>query len=185
MVCLLYLPLKIHVMTFFFCIQKVHKFSTGFCWFYWIYYKDKETIRDFFTDLLGSDLQHPPKDLYVKRKFASYKQEILHHVSMEEYDLCCTKAKEYYTTTIVKSMKAANCDMRFHFGIPVNKPITIDHILSIILYCDLDRYSTQFSETFRKIKPHDTIHSVKRRNSKFGGNPNISKKPSHIMAVMV
>ena len=110
-----------------------------------------------------------PKDLYVTKKYTSYKEEILQHISLKDYDLrILQKAMEYMTTTRVRSMSAWSGFKEFIlFNIPSHMPITMDHIMSIILYCDMSKYSTKFSESFRKLYTHETIHSVKKRNQEF------------------
>ena len=144
----------------------MNTFSCGFCWFYWDYYKDKEAVKSFYK-LVDEHLDHKPKDLYVKQKFQSYKQEILSHLSKRQYLICYTKAKKYFPSAKVKALKAAENDLIYHFGIAGGTPISLDHIMSIILYCDMDRYSSRFSETFRKLTPHDTLNEVKARNAAF------------------
>ena len=141
-------------------------FSCGFYWFYWDFYKDKEVFVNLYTQVFGDHLQHRPKDLFVTKKFATYKQEILHHLSKRQYRKCLAKAEEYSTSVIVKMLQANDLNELYHFGIPSKTPISIDHIMSIILYCDMDRYSTKFSESFRKVNPYDNIHTVKARNSR-------------------
>ena len=157
----------------------MYKFSTGFCWFYWDWYKDKEVLRDFWTFASGQQLQHSPKDLYVQKRFATYKQEILHHITMDQYRRCYGKAQEYLTTTKIKTMMAAGAGEIQNFGIARFTPIQLDQVLSIILYCDLDRYSTIFSESFRKLKPQDTIYSVRARNSNYWWQSKLFKETIH------
>ena len=108
------------------------------------------------------------KELYVNKKYKDYKTEILHHLTMKQYNnLIINKANEYFNSEAVKNLEANNMDIFHHFGIPIGSSITINHIISIILYCDMDIFSTKFSETFRKIYSHETLQSVKKRNSAY------------------
>ena len=80
------------------------------------------------------------------------------------------KANEYMTSTKVKTLKATPLRGQtylLHFDIKAGTPISIQHIISIILYCDFSKYSTKFSESFRKLYPYETIHSVKKRNQDY------------------
>ena len=87
---------------------------------------------------------------------------------MQNYNnVILKKAKEYMSSSQVKSIKAHNMDYWLQYNIPGGTSITIDHITSIILYCDLSKYSSRFSATFRKLQQFETIHSVRKRNSEY------------------
>ena len=73
------------------------------------------------------------------------------------------KANRKMASIVARSMSAENN----HFGISKGTPIAIDHLMSIIAYCDMDRYSTKFSSTFRKLKQEETMKSVKQRNRNY------------------
>ena len=146
-------------------------FSSGFAWFYWDWYKDKQDMGEseagntIFAALLPGGYQ--PRQLYVKQKYSNYKQEILHHVARSKYIKCLDKAKKYMPSTKVRHLSASAWDIIHHFGIKDGSPITLNHIVSIILYCDLDRYSTRFSESFRKTYSYETMYFVRNRNSEY------------------
>ena len=107
--------------------------------------------------------------MYVEKKYPNYKDEILQHLTVKEYqEFIIEKATEYFKSTKVRCMRAASTYIEYiHFGIGNGSAISIDHIMSIILYCDMDKYSTKFSETFRKLYSHETIYSVKKRNQEY------------------
>ena len=112
---------------------------------------------------------HKPKELWVKPKCSDYKEETLQHLSIKDYnEFILSKAVELMKSIQVKSLIADyKVGQNIHFGIPLDKKIKIGHIISIILYCDMDDYSRKFSESFRKLYPHETLHSVKKRNQKY------------------
>ena len=70
-------------------------------------------------------------------------------------------------TTTAKALISTRADIATLTGIWQDKPITTEHLMSIIAYCDMDSYSTRFSATFRKIKPEETFQSVKQRNAEY------------------
>ena len=143
-------------------------FSCGFQWFYWDWYKDQTEIpinRNMAAEALPNGYE--PRELYVKRKYNSYKEEMLHHISHRQYRICSNKANQQMTSIKVKKLSSKGIDEVLHYGIPAYSTITRNHILSVILYCDLDRYSTKFSETFRRMKQYETLESVKWRNSQY------------------
>ena len=113
---------------------------------------------------------YKPKELFVKKQYMDYKEEILQHFDMQTFnEKIMNKAKEYMTSEKVKSTYAGPRSLMgaLHYDISFGAPMTIHQLISIILYCDMDKYSTKFSESFRKLYPQETIHSVKKRNSAF------------------
>ena len=150
--------------------NKGASFSTGFCWIYWDYYKDKELIPANNTTNTNDYGGYSPKVLYVEKKYANYKQELLQHLSIYQYEMCTAKANLY-----IESERAKECyfrptiemELMISRGIKLGAFILMHHLLSIILYCDLDTYSRKFSETFRKLQSHETLQSVKQRNRDF------------------
>ena len=114
---------------------------------------------------------YTPKNLYVKRKYINFKHEILQHFTIKQYnELIINKAIEYMTTQNVKSLETLRTGFQTLYvpwDIPPGMPASIDHIISIILYCDMSEYSKNFSESFRKMCAHETFQSVKKRNQEY------------------
>ena len=142
-------------------------FSCGFSWFYWDWYKDKTEMSAYVFWGITLPNGYAPKQLYVDKKYSSYKEEILNHLSRNQYIKCSNKTKQLITSIRVKELASNFKDGLFHYGIPAYSPITRDHIFSVILYCDLDQYSRKFSETFRRMNQYETMKSVKWRNSQY------------------
>lgn len=108
------------------------------------------------------------KSLFVEKKYHSYKQEILQHINMKEYQtLVWFKACEHMMSVKVKGITANRMDAFLHYGIEKDEPITMQHIISLILYCDFSKFCSSFSSTFRKIIGYETLLSVKKRNQEF------------------
>jgi len=136
---------------------------------YWDWYKHRETF--IHNPVIPTDYGgYSPKQLSVARKYQSYKEEILSHLNIKMYnDLVITKAKEYMESQRVKDIVANEMsDIGvFHYDIAKGTSITIGHIISVILYCDLSAYCSSFSGSFRKLWWYETMESVKKRNSEF------------------
>lgn len=147
----------------------VSKFSMGYIWQYWDWYKDKDQFP--YVPFIPTDYGGlSPKQLYVVPKFADYKEEILHHIDMNMYnDIILIKANIYKGSNRVKGTKAnVMCDGKvLHYGIGEGASITEDHIISMILYTDFSEYCTKFSATFRKSSPYETFDRTKQRNAEF------------------
>ena len=141
-------------------------FSRAFSWFYWESYKGDVNQFFFAHDVLPNGYE--PHQLCVPQKYGSHKEEILHHISCNTYTKCLNKASRFMASSKVKRLLSIiQDDHLFRYGIALLTPITRNHILSVILYCDLDAYSTKFSKTFRRISQYETMYSVKRRNAEF------------------
>ena len=146
----------------------VNSFSCGFSWFYWDSYKSDPLMDGFYFASDSLPNGYKPCQLYVHQKYGSYKEEILHHLAYSKYNKCLNKANKFMSSAKVKLLISRVLDdVLYRFGIPQWTPITRNHILSVILYCDLDRYSTKFSESFRRMNRYETMYSVRRRNSTY------------------
>lgn len=148
-------------------LPTVSKFATGFTWFYWPHFRDGGKM----AQLPGNqnDLDGYPEDqLYVKCKYPTYKDEILSHLGINQYNEIMIKAEEYLKTNRVRAMKPSAWAIDLlKYEISKGDPMKLDHIASVILYCDYSAYCTDFSSTFRKVSPTESTQDVKKRNSLF------------------
>eukprot|EP01084_Bolivina_argentea_P013605 25540_1 len=62
-------------------------------------------------------------------------------------------------------MKAKDSDL--HYDIIEGTPISVPHLMGLILYCNFSDLSTAFSKTFRKKNKTETLESVKNRNGNY------------------
>ena len=146
-------------------------FSIGFTFYYWDYYQHKDHLKEHYgnrNDLMG----YRPHQLYVKAKYGSIKEEIMNNniyqLNYVQYNLSLIKAQQHMQTAKVKSMISAQyAECKLHYQIGETQPISIEHLLSIILRCDWTELCTRFSSTFRRIQPFEELICVKRRNAEF------------------
>lgn len=149
-------------------------FSSGICWFYWPWYRNRQTIPQGPGNISLGNINnyggYEIAELFVEKKYDSYKQELLQHIGIMGWNqLVIVKAKEFMVSDKVKAIKANwFCNKGFlHYEIKGGYPIKIDHIISMILYCDFSTYCTKFSESFRKLTFYETLASVKKRNTEY------------------
>ena len=96
--------------------------------------------------------------------------EILSHLSIKNYYLAITKAKELINTIKVKAIrphKWASFYKVVQYGIEEDSRVNLDHIICLVLYCDYTEYSRDFSSTFRKLSITESMEDVKKRNGAF------------------
>ena len=99
-----------------------------------------------------------------KDEFA--KDSNLVHVVME-------KAKTYAKDSkVIKAIKAkvgiyVAGILPPYYGISFDSPLLVEHLLSVLLYCDYTKHSASFSRSFRKTDEFEGLQSIKQRNSKY------------------
>eukprot|EP01084_Bolivina_argentea_P044686 82221_1 len=80
------------------------------------------------------------------------------------------KAQAYLRSQQVKFMKPNRLCTSWkilHYGIKADESPNIDHIQSVIMYCDFSDYCTRFSSTFRAVEAFESLISIKKRNAAF------------------
>ena len=77
--------------------------------------------------------------------------------------------KQYHKTNITKSINQVGKEYNRSRikNIAGLELIGIEHLISVCLYTDYDRLSADFSSTFRKILPFESIDQIKQRNKKY------------------
>eukprot|EP01084_Bolivina_argentea_P120619 213819_1 len=125
-------------------------FSTGIIFFYDDIHKEDETKQ---ADWLNG---YSPSDLYVSPHSTCIRNEILesNFVTIEQWQKKIDiKAKHYFNTSTVKKMRSEG--------------LQLEHLYSILLYCDWTELSSDFSSTFRKKSQFETIKSLISRHEKY------------------
>ena len=140
---------------------------------YWTYYKDKDEITklEFYGNQNEETIDlggRKASELYVPQKYSTYKEEILRHIPMRYYkDYILIKLNQYQNSEKIKQTTSWAAPFWPHYNVRFNEPMTKNHILSVILYCDFDEYQNKFSSTFRKLSYTESFESVKNRNRDF------------------
>eukprot|EP01084_Bolivina_argentea_P084624 152977_1 len=110
-------------------------------------------------------------DSRFKAKYQTLKHELLNNkiFTMTQELLEAAFDKAEFLLKHTDKIKRLNCcgDYSDICGIKSNRPITIDNILSILLYTDYDTLSFKFSSTFRKLEINETFFEVQRRNQEY------------------
>eukprot|EP01083_Nonionella_stella_P268420 907395_1 len=150
-------------------------FNIGLRFYYWPFYKTfKTNIND---DNYWNKNQHGEYDiceLYVEPKYESLKDEILQNktrrLSPNAFRKAITKAKKLYATKQTKSMTVCQRPTHkdpLHYEIEANSEITQQHLLALTLYCDYDAISMEFSRSFRKTSPFQSIEAIIQNNREY------------------
>ena len=105
------------------------------------------------------------KEMFVKPVHETLRDEIVESGFLSRalwYNVVILKARNYFDIESVREMKSVG-KLRGD-----GKAITLQHLIAIILYCDIGPLCTAFSETFRKENVFESMESLKKRHSKYG-----------------
>ena len=93
----------------------------------------------------------------VKPIYKDLKEEILNykHIVNSEYFDITDKAEQYLQTVIVRKMKSRLLD----------RSMGINDLICIIMYCDYTELSREFTLSFRKLNPFESVQKIKKRNA--------------------
>eukprot|EP01084_Bolivina_argentea_P108513 193927_1 len=102
-------------------------------------------------------------------KYKSIKDEVINNkifcITIEEFENAQNKAQHLLKHS--PNIKSLRCEYGNRYNMIRNQLPTIDHLLSVIFYCDYDTLSYKFSSTFRRIFKNETQQYTKRRNNEF------------------
>ena len=125
----------------------------GYRFYYWDYYlQSRNRDADKIDVIYGLDhCGHQIFDLYVKRKYDTFKKEILNYKhfkigAVAAMQKIVKKAKYYLQTQTAKSITSYVVPRRKknpqHYGIKNETRLGIDNLYSLILYTDFDALSS-------------------------------------------
>eukprot|EP01084_Bolivina_argentea_P017368 32455_1 len=108
----------------------------------------------------------------LSAKYANLKEELLKNkinkIGIVAFNNTLQKAQTFKNQSkFVKNIKCTYDDYSY-YGIKHRSLLSLHHVLSVILYCDLDNLSFNFSSTFRKIESDKSNDDILTRNKEFG-----------------
>eukprot|EP01084_Bolivina_argentea_P227991 385151_1 len=135
-------------------VIKFPNFSFGELFYYWREY-----------NITARDQMHRGylyRDWYIKSKYKSLKEEVTNsNINIDQWTSEIHKAKLHQQTRFCKKELLANTSMikTLHstssYGIQDGSPITVNHLVCVIIYCAYTNFSYQFSKTFRRLDDND------------------------------
>ena len=146
-------------------------FSTGKWWAYWPWYRRPEVTAEYLMKQKGNGWEdidfggHSIESLCVYPHFANLKEETLGSglISVRFWKKLFKKAKRCLQSKRCREMSLKRDFL--NFGVPLGFRVTVRHLMALLLYTDSSKYCTALSETFRAIKPDETIKEMNARNS--------------------
>ena len=158
-------------------------FNVGLRFYYWERYVELEEIPQTHKHFVqsGSPDCHSGfqvRDLFITRKYASFKEEMVnyeHEFKKDSLQLpaviekakAYAKGSEVIKATVAKGNWASGGEIPPYYGISAGSPLLVEHLLSVLLYCDYTKHSAAFSRSFRRTDEFEGLQSIKQRNSKY------------------
>eukprot|EP01084_Bolivina_argentea_P004406 8371_1 len=147
------------------------EYSYGYRFFYWDFYRRNMATIDPFDDL-HEEIEGELEDWYIDSKYKNLKFELTQNqifsISRNALFNLVMKAIGHRDTVMVRSMQCKRKNAQIYgFANGTNDLISLNHILSIMVYCNYDFIQKSFSETLRKNHPSETINQLKKRHSHY------------------
>ena len=160
-------------------------FNIGLRFYYWQKYKELEEIpeEEIWHEQRGTYDAHSGFkvcSLFIVGKYGSFKEEVINYKDEFAKDsnlvhVVMEKAKTYAKDSkVIKAIKGKANSSRYakgeippYYGILEDSPLLVEHLLSVLLYCDYTKHSASFSRSFRKTDEFEGLQSIKQRNSKY------------------
>ena len=138
----------------------------GYRYYYWDYY------RESMKEDNGPNIGYKQKDWYIHCKYKDLKEEILNNqilrLNVSKYGDALYKVQRLMETDHVKGFKSNNYgEFNAIFHIESGRAMSVDHLMSIVLYTDYHELSHYFSETSRRIRKKETNDEIKLRNREY------------------
>ena len=162
-----------------FIIDSSKSFSFGRRYFYHEYYRNLTTKKGHIIpgtkmneSVTAKSYNYRFCDWYITAKYASLLDEITNNkicrLSIEQFKTTLTKSrlkwKKLKNTKII-----SKGDYKWYkvYGIPKGSEITLDHVVSILLYTNYTKLCYYFSSTYRKLNINESDQDLKNRHSEF------------------
>eukprot|EP01084_Bolivina_argentea_P264145 447336_1 len=168
------------------------KYSFGFKFFYWDYYKNNvESVDPAFLDSYDSRQGiHTANDgsllgdFYVAPKYVHFKTEMLNNdicsLNIVQWNNYVHKANQYLNCHSIKMKRCKEKDTRDakyadhyywntdkYYGMKAGCCMSVEHAVAIMIRCNDDVIQMKLAETYRRNLKHETAESVIKRHSNY------------------
>eukprot|EP01084_Bolivina_argentea_P258096 434983_1 len=150
-------------------ISDAASFDVGYIFYYWPYYKKKTILPTTDLNNIYDHGGHKICDLFIHKKYATFKEEISNYKNIQWDDYrtyVVIKANKYLASEFVRALQAPVV-AHLHYDIKEGTPLQFKNLVSLILYTDFSDLCTEFSSTFRAVKPNESLSSIKTANQEF------------------
>eukprot|EP01084_Bolivina_argentea_P165708 287838_1 len=164
--------------------NKLNEYRFGFRFFYHQFYRNNPRHDDpaaIFSDM-NFVLKHPSNDgytvgdMYIEPKAKDLKQELTQNIicgiTASNWDLLHAKAMDYIKTNNAMQLKCPRTKSAAYYSdkydtMEHNKGITLDHLISAMIYCNFDALQAKFSATYRRTTDEESVEQIKERHRNY------------------
>lgn len=156
-------------------------YSSGYRFFYWPFYRNNTAEGRPVFHVIGNvhhmemNLGYNLGDWYIEKKYADFKEEALKNKSVKitliQWLMTLSQAKiklEQWRRSDEARVCGWICLGNYWaqaYGLKDGSPVTVQHVMALLFYCDFTTTSKEFSQTFRKIWAFESDDALKHRHS--------------------
>eukprot|EP01084_Bolivina_argentea_P121281 214926_1 len=154
-------------------------YDYGVRYFYWQYYEEQKEIYDpAHQDYSKKHVLVPEantnytlKQFYISPKYDNIRDELtlneVCHIGKEQVNVLVVKAKLLTDSNYAKSISCTRETAVECYEMKTGDPLSLNHVMVIMVYCNFDELSRKFSETYRLTSDHSTILEMKSKHRNF------------------
>eukprot|EP01083_Nonionella_stella_P019283 53597_1 len=157
-----------------------NKYSYGWRYYYWTYFKNNVMTNDptkrtawRFAANIDPNTGNGARlcDWYIEPKFLNLKDELLHNaictIGSHKWGSLMHKGMCHQKTERCRAMRCIRSDTAKYYDMKCNTPFAITHVLSMMVYCNMDGLSAKFTQTFRFLHLKESCEHLKKRHSNY------------------
>eukprot|EP01084_Bolivina_argentea_P205254 350680_1 len=152
-------------------------YSSGVRYFYWEFYRhnDNEKYHVRGRKTYEENIGYKLNDWFIAAKYNNLKDELTNNLicqfSINQFQTTFIKASQKLDALIKDpTVKDIKCDRSWWektYGIKKNEPIKLEHIVSVLCYCNFSAQCYSFGETFRKLHKYESDEDMKKRHREY------------------
>eukprot|EP01083_Nonionella_stella_P111859 328474_1 len=150
------------------------QYNYGVTFFYWKYLQHNHNEWKLQAGVLRRDTDTMGTDTYnwfIPNKYGDLKDELLNNkittIGKVQLQNVVDKARAYAQTSHVKAMVCPRATSAQCYDMQPGQPISLDHLISMMVYCNYDTLQRTFSATFRKLNKTESNESLKQRHMNY------------------
>eukprot|EP01084_Bolivina_argentea_P193223 331523_1 len=162
--------------------QQENDYSFGKRYFYWKCYQDQysslhhDPAHQFEGMSVGSKPPANPgyvlRDWYIDPKYKNFKQELLTNsictLPLSAWHNLMMKANDHIQTDITRhEMCCVRKESALYYEMHYAQPMSIHHLIAMMVYCNFDILQQKFTETFRYQSKNESDTELKERHRNY------------------
>eukprot|EP01084_Bolivina_argentea_P076713 139064_1 len=144
------------------------QYQYGFRFYYWKH--SKSDHRQWIEDVSARKSFKQYQNLYIDQKYRNLEDELTNNsvcvISKLQFGQLLQKAQVYVDSDLIKEIFCPRKQSAKCYDMYYEQTMSVEHIISLMVYCNYDELQRKFSETFRKLQ-NETNESLKNRHRNY------------------